>query len=76
MGLGKWICNPASNYDDYLNDNNDHGCTDDNDHHHCRANNNNDNHHHHDDDYADNHGCAYDQFFLVCSIGESFNCSG
>ena len=24
MGLGKWVCNPASNYDDYLNYNNDH----------------------------------------------------
>jgi hypothetical protein len=37
MGLGKWVCNPASNYDDYLNYNynynNNHGCTADNDHH-------------------------------------------
>jgi hypothetical protein len=73
MGLGKWVCNPASNYDDYLNYNTDHGCANDNDndndHHHCRAdyNNNYNNHGCTADNDHHEHGCAYDQFFLVCS---------
>jgi hypothetical protein len=41
LGLGKWICNPASNYDNNINHNynhnynynNNHGCTADDDHH-------------------------------------------
>jgi hypothetical protein len=37
MGLGKWVCNPSSNHDNYIdnnyNYNNNHGCTADDDHH-------------------------------------------